>query len=91
VGPALNHYRCYRVWIKGTIAEQVADTLTWLPRHVNMPGASPADAAAAAARDLIQSVLNPAPVSPLPPLADSQRRVVFQLDDILQVRHTPIT
>eukprot|EP00978_Attheya_sp_CCMP212_P006539 scaffold15131_cov65-Attheya_sp.AAC.1 len=82
VGPALNHYRCYKVWIKETSAERVADTLTWLPRHVTMPGASPADAAAAAARDLIKALLNPAPVSPLAPLADSQRQALFQLADI---------
>eukprot|EP00978_Attheya_sp_CCMP212_P006250 scaffold14175_cov40-Attheya_sp.AAC.2 len=47
-----------------------------------MPGANPAAAAAAAARDLIAALVNPATPSPLPPLADSHRQALYQLADI---------
>jgi hypothetical protein len=82
VGPASNHYRCYKVWIKETTAERIADTLTWLPLHVKMPGATPTDAAAAAARDLIAALVDTATPSPLSPMADSQRQALYQLADI---------
>ena len=50
LGPALRHYRCYRVWVNETSAERIADT--WFPTHVTMPTVSSANAAEAAARDL---------------------------------------
>jgi hypothetical protein len=32
LGPALNHYRCYRVWIwSTTTAKRIADSLAWFP------------------------------------------------------------
>ena len=37
IGPALRHYRCYRVWILETNAERISDTIAWFPRHVKMP------------------------------------------------------
>jgi hypothetical protein len=82
VGPAHNHYRCYKLWIKETAAERIADTLTWLPLHVKMPGATPTDAAVAAARDLISALISTAPPSPLSPMADSQRQALYQLADM---------
>jgi hypothetical protein len=90
VGPATNHYRCYKVWIKETSAKRIADTLTWLPLHVKMPGATPADAAAAAAKDLIAALLNPATPSPLSLMSDSQRHALYQLADIFASITHPI-
>jgi hypothetical protein len=82
VGPALLHYRCYRVWITETTSERVADTLSWYPTQVSMPKASTTEEASAAARDLIQALLHPGPASPLAPLCDSKRQALFQLADI---------
>jgi hypothetical protein len=90
VGPASNHYRCYRVWIKETAAERIADTLTWMPLHVKMPGATPTEAATAAARDLIAALVNPATPSPLAPLSDSHRQALYQLADIFASITHPI-
>jgi hypothetical protein len=47
-----------------------------------MPTASSADAATAAARDLIYALENPSPASPLAPTSDSQRAALRQLADI---------
>ena len=65
LGPAVRHYRCYRVWVNETSAERIADTLVWFPTHVTMPTVSSTDAAKAAARDLITALLHPSAASPL--------------------------
>eukprot|EP00978_Attheya_sp_CCMP212_P039740 scaffold209632_cov37-Attheya_sp.AAC.1 len=82
LGPAINHYRCYKVWISETTSKRVANTLTWYPSQVSMPKASTTEEASAAARDLIEALLHPGPASPLSPLSDSHRQALFQLADI---------
>ena len=82
LGPAMNHYRCFRVWINSTQAERITDTLTWFPSKVLMSTASSSDAAIAAANDLTHALLNPSPASALSPLSDSQRHALLQLKDI---------
>jgi hypothetical protein len=43
LGPAMNHYRCYRVWMRTTRSERITDTLAWLPSKLRMPVPLPAD------------------------------------------------
>ncbi len=44
VGPAMTHYRCFRVWITATNSIRVTDTLSWHPIPLYLlPGASPTD------------------------------------------------
>ena len=81
-GPALDHYRCYKVWATETSAERVADTLTWYPSQVSMPSTSSLDLATAAAQDLLAALLHPSDASPLPDLSLTQRAALFQLADI---------
>ena len=40
LGPALEHYRCYRRWVIKTQCERIVDTVAWHPHNVMMPGAS---------------------------------------------------
>ena len=82
LGPALNHYRCYRVWVDETSAERIADTLAWFPTQFPMPTASSADAAVAAARDLIRALQHPSLASPLAPIGDSHHAALQQLAEI---------
>ena len=70
LGPALNHYRCYRTWIPATRSERVANTIVWLAQHISVPKTSSADAAISAAQELIYALQNPHPVSALSPLQD---------------------
>jgi hypothetical protein len=69
-GPAFDHYRCFKTWILETGSERIADTLAWFPTQVPLPRTSSADAATAAAQDLIYALQNPHPASPLSPLND---------------------
>ena len=84
LGPALKHYRCYRVWVWETQHERIADTLAWFPTRVKMPTLSSVDLVLAAAKDLITALQNPSPGSPLAPTTDSQTAALKQLADIFQ-------
>ena len=43
LGPAPEHYRCYRVWLWSTKHERTSDTLTWLPKTVKLPQLNPTE------------------------------------------------
>jgi hypothetical protein len=64
VGPAMQHYRCYRIHTSKTQSERICDTVEFFPTHVTMPRLSSADAATRAAQDLIHALRHPAPASP---------------------------
>jgi hypothetical protein len=64
VGHALEHYRCYKIFVAATAATRVSDTVEFFPRVCQMPRTSFADAAKQAARDLIHALLHPKPAAP---------------------------
>jgi len=37
LGPALEHYRCFRTWISHTNAQRISDTISWHPDKLRMP------------------------------------------------------
>ena len=43
LGPALQHYRSYRVWSSATKATRVTDTVAWFPSGLTVPGPSTHD------------------------------------------------
>ena len=43
IGPSLNHYRCYRVWVTHTGSVRTADTLAWHPHAYSWDTPSPLD------------------------------------------------
>ena len=42
IGTALNHYRCWKIYVTITAATQVCDTVKFLPKQFNMPSLSSA-------------------------------------------------
>jgi len=52
VGPCLNHYHCYRVYIPSTNSFRIANTVDWFPHNIKMPTASATDILLATAKDL---------------------------------------
>ena len=90
VGPAMNHYRSFRVYVPSTNSIRISDTLAWFPQHITMPTASSTDIAMAAAYDLTQALLYPSTASALAPLADSQREALMQLASIFGTISSPI-
>jgi hypothetical protein len=81
-GPAMEHYRCYKIWIQETESERIANTVVWFPTRVTLPRTSSADAATTAAQDLIHVLQNPHPASPLSPLTDEHQSALRQLAGI---------
>jgi hypothetical protein len=41
LGPALQHYRCWRIHVTDTKSTRISDTVAWLPEPFRMPGHSP--------------------------------------------------
>ena len=56
LGPALEHYRAWRVYVSATGGTRVSDTLAWFPDPYKMPGHSPLEQLNAAVGDLLNAV-----------------------------------
>ena len=82
-GPALDSYRCYKIWIWETRAERICDTVSWFPTKVTMPSASSVDMILNGIRDITNALQNPTPGSPLAPLTDSQTAALKTLMEVL--------
>ena len=60
LGPAMNHYRCHRIWITKTQAERIAETVKWLPHAgIKMPIPSQGALIQAAIEDLTNAIKSP--------------------------------
>ena len=59
LGPALEHYRCYRVFVNKSKAERVTDTLEFFPQKVPMLYATPTDVAIQATSEIIRLLQQP--------------------------------
>ena len=79
IGPALDHYQCYRVWIPSTHAERIADTIQFFPTILRTPTLSHRDATVQAARELTHALQNLNNANPLSQLSDDQLRALHQL------------
>jgi len=85
IGPAMHHYRCYKVFVTKTKHTRIAETLSWHPHLVTMPGQTADETLLAAIQDL-QSVIQE--YSTLPPTGAAARQPFplarAQLTDTLQ-------
>ena len=79
IGPALDHYQCYRVWIPSTHAERIADTIQFFPTLLRTPTLSHRDATLQAARELTHALQNLNNANPLSQLSNDQPRALHQL------------
>lgn len=91
LGPAMDHYRCYVVYIPSTRTTRICDTFAWLPTSVTMPTASSVDMAMAAAYDLTQALLHPSPASAICPLSDTQTTALRELACLFENLTSPQT
>jgi hypothetical protein len=83
VGPALDSYRCYNVWLCDTYAVRICDTLTWYPTKVRMPASSSNDIIIACLKDIAQALQHPAPASALAPHTNTQTKAHLDLITLL--------
>lgn len=93
LGPAMEHYRCYRVWAKDTRAERITDTLAWFPWYVNMPSINDDALMIAALNDITRLLKQPVYDGQGGPVADSHlqelRRVASIFDKTQETAPEP--
>ncbi len=84
LGPALEHYRCYRVFANQTKSERNSDTVEFVPQHTSVPYRTPTDVAIQATTDLIQVLRNPKPSTPYAHIGHDQLSAIQTIADIFQ-------
>jgi hypothetical protein len=72
IGPAPEHYRCYRVYMTETKAERISDTVSWYPTKTIMPTADSIEIIAAAINDIQHELSNQRPENSICTLDDSK-------------------
>jgi hypothetical protein len=83
VGPALDSYRCFTVWMWDTRRERICDTVSWFPTKVTMPLASSTDLVLAGIQDIVHALTYPSHNSPLALRTDSQVQALLDLTTLL--------
>ena len=56
IGPELDHYSCFKLFMTEKISERISDIVDFLPQNVRMPRVSSAEAAMPAARYLVEAL-----------------------------------
>ena len=64
VGPAMDHYRCFRCYIPSKRVERISDTVTFVPYHIPIPKISRADLIFNALRKIKKLAITPVPKLP---------------------------
>lgn len=89
IGPAIEHYRCHKVYITKTRGERTGDTVTFFPTRVQMPKLSSADTIVKAATNLIEALHNLKPTSVFKQIGDKRLEALKQLADIFPEATSP--
>ena len=62
--PAMDHYRCYKIYIPETGGVRTAATVSFFPKHVQIPKTLSEDRLAATLEDLSEILKKPHPKTP---------------------------
>jgi hypothetical protein len=81
-GPALEHYRCYTVYITKTRANRIVEKVDFFPQKFILPFPSSHDLATQAAADLTHALLHPQPAGPCCQVGDEQTIALRRLASI---------
>jgi hypothetical protein len=84
IGPALEHYRCYRVYTNRTRSERLVETVELPPTEVKVTFPSSKDLAAEAAKKLTYALTNPQPAGPFAQVRDGQLIALKKLTAIFE-------
>ena len=88
IGPALNHYRCYKIYNRKTNSVRICDQIKWLPRGYRMLCASRDALILAAANDLAKLLRSKQDTYLLPPEGSETR---FELQALARTLGTAPT
>jgi hypothetical protein len=84
VGPALEHYQCYTVYITKTRGNRIVETVDFFPEKITLPFPSSPDLATQAAADLTHALLHPHPAGPFCKVGDEQTIALKRLASIFE-------
>ena len=85
VGPAMEHYRCFKVYIPSTGGVHIADTVRWFPHDgLKMPVPSKEALLQATLEGLRAALKSAVKNNILPPEGTNSRDILLQLNDIFQ-------
>jgi hypothetical protein len=84
IGPALEHYRCYTVYITKTQSSRIVETVDFFPHKFKIPFPSSRDLATQAATELTHALLNPQPAGPFCQVGDKQAVTLRKLATIFE-------
>jgi hypothetical protein len=71
LGPALEHNRCYTVYITKTRGSRIVETVDFFPEKFRLPFPTPQDLATQAATDLTNALLHPQHAGPFCQVGDA--------------------
>ncbi|GFH50519.1 hypothetical protein CTEN210_06995 [Chaetoceros tenuissimus] len=87
VGPAMNHYRCFRIFIPDTGGTRISDTLRWFPHNdIRMPIASEDVLLRSAVQLLRKAIKDRLKNQVLPPLEQDNHDTLTDLNELFQNR-----
>jgi hypothetical protein len=84
IGPALEHYRCFTVYIKKTRSNRIAEKVDFFPHQFKIPFPSSSDLATQAATELTHALLNPQQAGPFCQVGDEQAIALRKLATIFE-------
>ena len=86
IGPALDSYRCVRVYMSESQADRIVSTVTWHPTFVRAPVMSPKDEIVSAVQQLADVLRDAKSQTPLAYLRKDERDAIKELSNILANR-----
>ena len=91
VGPALDSYRCYHIWMWDTrTTPRICDTVAWFPTKVVLPTTSSTDLIATSLQDIAHALNHPTSPSPVTPLTATHKAAIQQLIEIISTVLPPV-
>jgi hypothetical protein len=84
IGPALEHYRCYTVYITKSRVERVVETVNFFWENFKLLFPSAQDLATKAAAELTHALLLPQPAGPFCKVGDEKTLALKRLADIFE-------
>jgi hypothetical protein len=84
IGPTMEHYRCYTVYITKTRGNRIVETVEFFPEKFTLPFPSSQDLATQAASDLTHTLLHLQPAGPFCKVGDEQTIALKRLASIFE-------
>ena len=84
LGPAMQHYRCWRTYVIHTQAELIADAVELFPQHTKLLHEPSNERETVAAQQLVHELKHPQSQAPFSPKGDQQLQALTKLAKIFQ-------